>query len=84
LVDTPTDFRTHGDACDSVSYRRDIPSEITLDGFESDNNPGIAGASVNSCGTEYAAEDTDVAGPLVLGVLMSGKDAEVTLTTDLP
>ena len=30
------------------------------------------------------AEDTDVASPLVLGVLMSGKDAEVTLTIDLP
>lgn len=82
-----------GDACDSVSYRKDIPSEITLNGFESDNNPGIAGAWVNSCGTEYAewvgntyyaAEDTDVASPLVLGVLMSGKDAEVTLTIDLP
>ena len=82
-----------GDACDSVSYRRDIPSKIILDGFESDNNPGIAGAWVNSCGTEYAewvgdsyhaAEDTDVASPLVLGVLMSGKDAEVTLTIDLP
>ena len=82
-----------GDACDSVSYRKDIPSEITLNGFESDNNPGIAGAWVNSCGTEYAewvedtyyaAEDTDVASPLVLSVLMSGKDAEVTLTIDLP
>jgi hypothetical protein len=82
-----------GDACDSVSYRRDIPSQITLDGFESDNNPGIAGAWVNSCGTDYAewvgdayyaVEDTDVASPLVLGVLMSGRDAQVTLTIDLP
>ena len=82
-----------GDACDSVSYRRNIPSQITLDGFESDNNPGIAGAWVNSCGTDYAewvgdtyyaAADTDVESPLVLGVLMSGKDAKVTLTIDLP
>ena len=86
-----------GDACDSVSYRRsnrrDFPSEITLDGFESDNNPGIAGAWVNSCGTEYAewvgntyyaAEDTDVASPLVFQVFMAGKDAEVTMTIELP
>ena len=82
-----------GDACDSVSYRRNIPSQITLDGFESDNNPGIAGAWVNSCGTDYAewvgdtyyaAADTDVESTLVLGVLMSGKDAKVTLTIDLP
>jgi hypothetical protein len=93
LVDTPTDFRTHGDACDSVSYRRDIPSEITLDGFESDNNPGIAGASVNSCGTEWAEwvgdayhadEDPNVPSPLVLQVFMDGKDAEVTLDVTLP
>ena len=82
-----------GDACDSISYRRDIPSEITLNGFESDNNPGIAGAWVNSCGTEYAewvgdtyyaAEDTDVASPLVFQVFISGKDAEVTLDVTLP
>jgi hypothetical protein len=82
-----------GDACDSVSYRRDVPSRITLDGFESDGNPGIAGAWVNSCGTDWAElvgdtyhadEDTKVASPLVLQVLMSGKDAEVTLTIHIP
>ena len=82
-----------GDACDSVSYRRDIPSEITLDGFESDNNPGIAGAWVNSCGTAYAewvgdtyhAEaDPNVPSPLVFQVFMSPKDAEVTLDVTLP
>ena len=82
-----------GDACDSVSYRRDIPSQITLDGFESDGNPGIAGAWVNSCGTDWAEwvgdvyyddEDTDVESPLVLQVFMSGKDAKVKLTIDIP
>ena len=79
-----------GDACDSVAYRRDIPSKITLDGFESD---GIAGAWVNSCGTDWAEwvgddyydyEDTDVESPLVLQVFMSGKDEKVTLTIDIP
>ena len=48
---------------------------------------------MNSCLTDYAewvgdayyaVEDTDVASPLVLGVLMSGRDAQVTLTIDLP
>lgn len=84
-----------GDACDSVSYRRDIPSQITLDGFESDGNPGpgIAGAWVNSCGTDWAEwvgddyydyEDSNVESPLVLQVFMSGKDAEVKLTIDIP
>ena len=82
-----------GDACDSVAYRTDIPSEITLDGFESDNNPGIAGAWVNSCGTDWAewvgdvyhaAENKSVPSPLVLQVFMSGKDAKVKLTIDLP
>ena len=82
-----------GDACDSVSYRTDIPSEITLDGFESDNNPGIAGAWVNSCGADWAewvedvyhaAEDKSVTSPLVLQVFMSGKDAEITLDVTLP
>ena len=82
-----------GDACDSVSHRRHIPNQITLDGFESDNNPGIAGAWVNSCGTAYAewvgdtyhAEaDPNVPSPLVFQVFMSGKDAEVTLDVTLP
>jgi len=82
-----------GDACDSVSYRGDIPSVITLDGFESDGNPGITGAWVNSCGTDWAEwvggvyyddEDTDVESSLVLQVFMSGKDAKVKLTIDLP
>jgi hypothetical protein len=82
-----------GDACDSVSYRKDIPTQITLDGFESDDNPGIAGAWVNSCGTDWAewvgdvyhaAEDINITSPLVLQVFMSGKDAAVTLTIDLP
>ena len=82
-----------GDACDSVSYRKAIPSEITLDGFEGDNSPGIAGAWVNSCGTEwaewvgdvyYAEEDQSVPSPLVFLVFMSGKNAEVTLSVTLP
>ena len=82
-----------GDACDSVAYRKDIPSQITLDGFEGDNNPGIAGAWVNSCGTEwaewvgdvyYAEENQSVPSPLVFLVFMSGKDAEVTLSVTLP
>jgi len=79
-----------GDACDSVSYRKDIPSQITLDGFE---NSGIAGAWVNSCGTDWAEwvgdvynaeEDQSVPSPLAFLVFMSGKDAEVTLSVTLP
>lgn len=82
-----------GDACDSVFYRRDIPSQVTLDGPESDNNPGIAGAWVNSCGTGYAEwvgdtyyadEDPSISSPLVFQVFMGGKDVEVTLDVTLP
>lgn len=83
-----------GDACDSVAYRRVIPSQITLDGLGSEiPGPGIAGAWVNSCGTDwaewvgdvyYAEEDESVPSPLVLQVFMTGKDAKVKLTIDLP
>ena len=83
-----------GDACDSVRIRKvPIPIQIILDGFESDNNPGIPGAWVNSCGTEYAewvgdtyhadAEPT-VPSPLAFGVSMFPKDAKVTLNVTLP
>lgn len=83
-----------GDACDSVSYNRYIiPGDITLDGFESDGNPGIAGAWVNSCGTDwaelvegdyYADAMPKIESPLVLQVFMSGKDAAVKLDVTLP
>ena len=83
-----------GDACDSVRIRKvPIPSKIILDGFESDNNPGIPGAWVNSCGTEYAEwvgdtyyadADPNVSSPLVFRVSMFPKDAKVTLNVTLP
>ena len=79
-----------GDTCEGVMYRRDIPSQVTLDGPD---NSGIAGAWVNSCGTEwaewvgddyYADEDQSVLSPLVFQVFMDGKDPRVTLHVTLP